>query len=95
MIAALEAQLAPIESELRAYARRQPGCRALVGAHFGIGELTAAVIVAELGDATRLPRSRQAVRLAGLDIGVHRSDRRSPPRQDHQAGLAPPALGAL
>jgi transposase len=77
MIEAIEAQLAPIERELRAYARRQPGCRALVRAHFGIGELTAAVIVAELGDASRLKRSRQAVRLAGLDVGVHRSDRRS------------------
>jgi transposase len=77
MIEAIDAQLAPVERELRRYARRQPGCRALVGAHFGIGELTAAVIVAELGDATRLSRSRQAVRMAGLDVGVHRSDRRS------------------
>lgn len=77
MIEAIEAQRAPVERELRAYARRQPGCRALVRGHFGIGELTAAVIVAALGDATRLSRSRQAVRIAGLDIGVHRSDRRS------------------
>jgi transposase len=77
MIEAIETQLTPIERELRAYARRQPGCRALVRAHFGIGELTAAVIVAELGDATRLSRSRQTVRIAGLDVGVHRSDRRS------------------
>ncbi|MEO8092939.1 MAG: IS110 family transposase [bacterium] len=77
MIAALEERIAPIERELRRFARRQPGCRAIVKAHFGIGELTAPVIVAELGDATRLSRSRQAVRIAGLDVGVHRSDRRS------------------
>lgn len=77
MIEAIDAQLAPIERELRAYARRQPGCRALVRAHFGVGELTAAVIVSELGDTSRLRRSRQAVRMAGLDVGVHRSDRKS------------------
>lgn len=76
MIEALEAQVAPLERELRRFARSQAGCRALAARHFGIGELTAPVIVAELGDATRLSRSRQAVRLAGLDVGVHRSDRK-------------------
>ena len=46
-------------------------------AHFGIGELTAPTILSELGDVTRLSSSRKAVRCAGLDVGVHRSDRRS------------------
>jgi transposase len=46
-------------------------------AHYGVGELTAPVILCELGDVSRLSASRQAVRLTGLDIGVHRSDRRS------------------
>ena len=50
MIDALDVQLAPLDKELRAYARRQPGCRALM-AHYGIGELTAVTILAELGDA--------------------------------------------
>ncbi len=76
MIAALDRQLAPIELELRRLARRQPGCRALM-AHYGIGELTAPTILCELGDVSRLSAARQAVRCAGLDIGVHRSDRRS------------------
>ena len=49
MIDALDAQIAPLEKELRAYARRQPGCRALM-AHYGIGELTSVTILAELGD---------------------------------------------
>src|SRR3954463_11559921 len=31
MIDALETQLAPIDKQLRSYARRQPGCRALMG----------------------------------------------------------------
>src|SRR3989337_1065313 len=46
-------------------------------AHYGVGELTAPVILCELGDVARLSSSRKAVRLPGLDIGVHRSDRRS------------------
>jgi transposase len=77
MIEAIEAQLRPIEAELRRYARRQPGSRALIDRHFGIGEATATTIVAELGDVRRLRRSRQAVRMAGIDVGVQRSDRRS------------------
>jgi transposase len=46
-------------------------------AHYGIGELTAPTILCELGDVTLLSASRKAVRCAGIDIGVHRSDRRS------------------
>ena len=76
LVDALDRQLAPIEAELRGLARRQPGWRALM-AHYGVGELTAPVILSELGDVTRLSASRKAVRCAGLDVGVHRSDRRS------------------
>lgn len=76
LIEALDVQLAPLERELRTLARRQPGCRALMG-HFGIGELTAPTILCELGDVSRLSSSRKAVRAVGLDVGVHRSDRRA------------------
>lgn len=76
LVDALDRQIAPLERELRQLARRQPGCRALM-AHYGIGELTAPVILCELGDVTRLSASRKAVRLTGLDIGVYRSDRRA------------------
>jgi len=76
VIEALDRQLAPIERELRALARRQRGCQALMR-HFGIGELTAPVILCELGDVSRLSASRKAVRMAGIDVGVHSSDRRS------------------
>jgi transposase len=76
MIEALDRQLAPLERELRQLARRQAGCRALMR-QFGVGELTAPTIVSELGDITRLSAARKAVRCAGLDIGVYRSDRRS------------------
>jgi transposase len=76
LIAAIETQVAPIEQELRSLARRQPGCQALMR-QFGIGELTAPTILCELGDVSRLSSSRKAVRAVGLDVGVHRSDRRS------------------
>jgi transposase len=76
MIEAADRQLAPLERELRQLARRQPGCRALMR-HYGIGELTAPTILCELGDVARLSASRKAVRCAGLDVGVHRSDRRA------------------
>ena len=89
MVDALDVQLAPITKELRCYARRQPGCKALM-AHYGIGELTAVAILAELGDARRFSSSREAVRYAGMDITVHQSDsRRSPGRLSRQG---PPAL---
>jgi transposase len=76
MIEAIDRQLEPLEGELRQLARRQPGCRALMR-HYGIGELTAPTILCELGDVRRLSASRKAVRSAGLDVGIHRSDRRS------------------
>jgi transposase len=76
LIEALDRQLAPLERGLRQLARRQPGCRALMR-HYGIGELTAPAILSELGDVARLQASRKAVRCAGLDVGVHRSDQRS------------------
>ena len=76
LIETVDRQLAPLERELRQLARRQPGCRALMR-HYGIGELTAPTILCELGDVARLSASRKAVRCAGLDVGVHRSDRRS------------------
>jgi transposase len=89
MIDALDAQEAPITQQLRRYARRQPGCRALMGL-YGVGELTAAAILAELGDTRRFSSSRQAVRYAGLDITVHQSDQRRAP--GHLSRQGPPAL---
>jgi hypothetical protein len=84
MIDAIDAQLAPLDRELRAYARRQAGCRALMR-HYGIGPLTSITILAELGDARRFSSSREAVRYAGIDITVHQSDaRRAPGRLSRQ-----------
>jgi transposase len=89
MIDALHAQEAPITAELRAYARRQNGCRALMQ-HYGVGPLTAVTILAELGDARRFSSSRHAIRYSGLDITVHQSDQHRAP--GHLSRQGPPAL---
>ena len=89
LIDAHNAQLGPLDAELRGYAKRQPGCRALMR-HYGIGPLTSVTILAELGDARRFSSSREAVRYSGLDITVHQSAaRRAPGRLSRQG---PPAL---
>jgi transposase len=89
MIDALDAQLPALDKQLRAYARRQPGCRALLR-HYGIGELTAVTILAELGDCRRFSSSRRAVRYGGMDITVYQSDQRRAP--GHLSRQGPPAL---
>ena len=64
---------------LAGYTRRQPGCRALAGQLFGVGPVTAATIVAELGDARRFRNGDAVVGHAGLDVTVYSSDgKRSP-----------------
>jgi transposase len=89
MIDSVDAQLRPLDQELRALARRQPGCRALM-AHYGIGEITSVAILAELGDAGRFSSSRHAVRYAGLDVTVSESDRKRAPGRLSRQG--PPTL---
>jgi transposase len=84
LIDSITAQLAPLERDLRSFARAQVGCRALMQ-HFGIGELTSVAILAELGDARRFSSSRHAVRFAGLDVTVLESDeQRAPGKLSHQ-----------
>ena len=66
MVDAIDAQIAPLERELRQLARRQRGCQALMGL-YGMGELTSLVTLCELGDVRRLSASRKAVRIAGIE----------------------------
>jgi transposase len=85
MVDALDLELAPLDRELRAFARRQPGCRALMERLYGVGPVTATAILAELGDAGRFSSSDDAVRHAGLDITVYQSDdKRAPGRLSHE-----------
>jgi transposase len=78
VIDALEADIVPLRRQLQRFAARQPACRALADAHYGIGPLIALIIWAELGDCRRFSRSMQVVRHAGLDVTVHQSDRFRP-----------------
>jgi len=73
MVEHINEELAPMEAELRAYARAQRGCRALME-HYGVGELTSLALFSELGDTRRFSSSKKAVRFAGLDVTVHSSD---------------------
>ncbi len=73
-----------------AWARHQTGCKALIKAHYGIGELCAVTILAELGDCARFFSSREAVRYGGMDITVYQSDRHRAP--GHLSRQGPPAL---
>jgi len=73
MIDHINEELEPIDAQLRAYARCQAGCQALMK-HYGVGELTSVALLSELGDTRRFSSSRKAVRYAGLDITVHSSD---------------------
>jgi transposase len=73
MIDHINEELEPIEAELRAYARSQAGCQALMK-HYCVGELTSVALLSELGDTRGFSSSKQAVRYAGLDITVHSSD---------------------
>ena len=90
MIDAIDLQLGPVDLALRAYARKQTGCRTLIKEIYGIGELTSVTILAELGDTRRFQNSRDAVRYAGLDITVYQSDQHRAP--GHLSRQGPPAL---
>lgn len=89
VIEQLNTEVHALDLELERFARRQPGCKALMG-HYGIGPLVATAIVAELGDARRFSSSKQAVRCAGLDITVHESDVRR--RGGHLSRQGSPVL---
>ncbi len=86
----LDRQLAPLDAYLVRFARLQPGCRALTQRLFGVGDLTAVFIWAELGNCVRFSSSDDAVRYAGLDITVYESADKRPP--GHLSRQGPEAL---
>jgi transposase len=79
MIDVLDSELEPLDRRLRDFARRQPGCKALIAELYGVGALLAPAILAELGDCRRFDSSDDVVRHTGLDVTVHASDRRRAP----------------
>ena len=76
MIDASDAAALSLKDELQRFGTRQPACRTLVDAHYGVGGLLAVAIWSELGDCRRFSRSDQAVRHTGLDVTVDASDQR-------------------
>jgi transposase len=87
----LDLELDPLERWLRAFARRQPGCRALIDRHDGIGMPIAPTILAELGDARRFGNGDAVVRHTGLDVTVPSSDHK--PSPGHLSRQGPQVLG--
>ncbi len=85
MLDTLDAELVPLDGELGSFARRQPGCRALIAQLYGVGVVTATAILAELGDCRRFTSSDDAVRHTGLDVTVYQSDsKRAPGHLSHE-----------
>ncbi len=85
MIERIDEELAPLNAELASFAHRQPGCRALMDALYGVGPVVATAVLAELGDCRRFRSSDDAVRHAGLDVSVYDSDgRRARGHLSHQ-----------
>jgi transposase len=76
MLDSTDTAAVPLREQLRRFGMRQPACRALVEAIFGVGGLTAVAVWSELGDCRRFTRSEQAVRHSGLDVTVDASDLR-------------------
>lgn len=98
----LTEEMALIRDQIEFVSRRQPACRALQAAHYGIGALTSVAIWAEMGDTRRFHSSDDAVRHAGLDVTVYSSNGRraaepdpAPPLARTETSPAPPAGPAV
>src|ERR1700693_3899148 len=71
-MAALEAQLDVVDSELRRFARSDARCQALQTI-YGVGTILACHLLAEVGEASRFQRADQIPRLPALDPVVDES----------------------
>ena len=90
MLAAVEARLGPLRTQLRETARRLTGARVLAERLYGVGPIAALALTCWLGGAGRFSSSRKAVRFTGLDVTVHSSDRKGSPGRLSRQG--PPVL---
>jgi len=85
----IDRRLEPLEHELRHRVKHDPRLRALQGI-YGVGPIVACHLLAEIGDARRFTRSRQVVRLSGLDPVVLESGETK--RRGRLAKAGPPLL---
>jgi transposase len=89
VMAALEAQVAAVDAELRRFARKDERCQALREI-YGVGPIRACHLLAEIGEASRFRRGEQITRLAGLDPVVEESGETR--RRGHLAKAGSPHL---
>ena len=82
VIDTLDLKLVPFDQELRAHAKKQPGCCALIDQIYGVGALTAITILAELGDPHR--PSRRSAREARI-LHLRRAPIRNLPARAQRA----------
>jgi len=90
MLAAIEARMDMVRTQLRAAARQLTGAKVLAARLYGAGPVTALALTCWLAGAGRFSSSRKAVRFTGLDITVWSSDRKGPPGRLSRQG--PPVL---
>jgi hypothetical protein len=82
-----------IDSELRQHAKADPRVKTLTTLP-GVGQFTALVMLAEIGDITRFPSARKLASWAGLTPTVRGSDRVVRHGHIWKAGLGLAAVGA-
>jgi transposase len=69
-------ELALVEREIAGQLKDHTGYRAIQALH-GVGPVTAAILVAEIGDISRLPSARHLCSWAGMTPKLHESDTKS------------------
>jgi len=90
VLAAVEARMEVLLTQLRDAARHLTGAKVLAARLYGVGPLTALALTCWLAGAGRFSSSRKAVRFTGLDVTVWSSDRKGPPGRLSRQG--PPML---
>jgi transposase len=81
----LDAQLAPLEQELRPHARRDPRVQLLMTIP-GVAELLGLTLASEIGDVARFPSARQLVGYSGLTPTIKQSGQSSRTGRISKAG---------
>lgn len=81
----LDAQLAPLEQELRPHARNDPRVKLLMTIP-GVAELLGLTLASEIGDVDRFPTARQLVGYSGLTPTIKQSGQSSRTGRISKAG---------
>ena len=90
MLAATEARMEVLRTQLRGAARHLTGAKVLAARLYGAGPITALALTCWLAGEGRFSSSRKAVRFTGLDITIWSSDGKGPPGRLSRQG--PPVL---